>query len=73
MYILIILLCITILFRDKKEGFWKSASKRIRKALERAKKGRKNSVGEGKKGRKKSVGEGKNMCKNISPTYRGSS
>ena len=36
MYILIILLCITILFRDKKEGFWKSASKRIRKALERA-------------------------------------
>jgi len=32
MYILIILLCITILFRDKKEGFWKRASKGITKA-----------------------------------------
>jgi Sec-independent protein translocase protein TatA len=32
MYILIILLCITILFRDKKEGFFKSVSKGIRKA-----------------------------------------
>jgi hypothetical protein len=36
MYILIILLCITILFRDKKEGFFKSVSKRVRKELERA-------------------------------------
>ncbi len=36
MYILIILLCITILFRDKKEGFFKRISSRVRKALERA-------------------------------------
>ena len=36
MYILIILLCITILFRDKKEGFWKRASKGITKASEGA-------------------------------------
>jgi len=36
MYILIILLCITILFRDKKEGLFKRIGSRVRKALERA-------------------------------------
>ena len=36
MYILIIILCITILFRDKKEGFWKKAKKATQQALERA-------------------------------------
>jgi len=37
MYILIILLCITILFRDKKEGFFKSVRKGITKASKGAK------------------------------------
>jgi hypothetical protein len=36
MYILIILLCITILFRDKKEGFWKSVSKSAIKRIRAA-------------------------------------
>ena len=36
MYILIIILCITILFRDKKEGFWKKAKKATQRAFERS-------------------------------------
>lgn len=36
MYILIIILCITILFRDKKEGFWNKAKKAIQRKLEQA-------------------------------------
>ncbi len=36
MYILIILLCITILFLDKKEGFFKRIGSSVRKALEQA-------------------------------------
>jgi hypothetical protein len=44
MYILIIILCITILFRDKKEGFWKKAKKASQGALERARRATKEAL-----------------------------
>lgn len=45
MYILIIILCITILFRDKKEGFWKKAKKKkaSQGALDRARRATKEA------------------------------
>lgn len=44
MYILIIILCITILFRDKKEGFLKKVKKATQRALERARRATKEAL-----------------------------
>lgn len=70
MYILIIILCITILFRDKKEGFWKKAKKATQRAFERSRRASQEALERARRASQEAF-ERSRRCSKILVEHRG--